>query len=414
MPEGIAFTKIAAGYRFSLAIGSDGQIYAWGEGVVPVDENSGFGESHLPIRLPSPAGVTFTDISAGPGHSLAIGSDGKTYAWGRNWGGVLGTGNDQDTGVPTEVILPEGVKFVQVEAGNEYSLAIAEDGDTYHWGYTKRVPGRSDGSEYVLPEKVLTPPGVQFTSISLPPTSAGSPVNAAAIGTDSKVYTWGFNYPGQEDEVEGESGFSQYPTPAPLPPGLTLTQVSAGAGYTVGTDASGTVYSWGDNTYGNLGDGTSEFRTSPVTLQPEITVTEGTFGEVPGTDLTVNDDGTLSVVAPEHAPGPVDVAVAWKLVNTAQSPVLYSNGFTYLPPNEAPTITNLMDQTVELGQEAQFSVTVTGVPTPDVRWEVSTDAGVTWESVGSDTSAEVSTDKHSLAVAAAGIALLGVRKLRKA
>ncbi|XBH21731.1 hypothetical protein V5R04_00445 [Jonesiaceae bacterium BS-20] len=55
--------------------------------------------------------------------------------------------------------------------------------------------------------------------------------------------------------------------------------------------------------YGNLGDGTSEFRTSPVTLQPEITVTEVTFGGVPGTDLTVNDDGALSVVAPEHAPG---------------------------------------------------------------------------------------------------------------
>ncbi|XBH21732.1 hypothetical protein V5R04_00450 [Jonesiaceae bacterium BS-20] len=107
---------------------------------------------------------------------------------GAKLGCVLGTGNDQDTGAPTEVILPEGVRFVQVEAGNEYSLAIAEDGDTYHWGYTKRVPGRSDGSEYVLPEKVLTPPGV------------------------------------------------------------THTQASAGAGYTVGTDASGTVNSWGDTT----------------------------------------------------------------------------------------------------------------------------------------------------------------------
>ncbi|MEG0595479.1 MAG: chromosome condensation regulator RCC1, partial [Aurantimicrobium sp.] len=112
VPEpAVTFTSISVGYSHSLALGSNGKTYAWGANFSGQLGNGTNTDSDVPVLVQAPAGVTFTSISAGSSHSLALGSDGNTYAWGYNWYGQLGNGTNTDSDVPVLVQAPAGVTF---------------------------------------------------------------------------------------------------------------------------------------------------------------------------------------------------------------------------------------------------------------------------------------------------------------
>ncbi|MEG0298786.1 MAG: hypothetical protein RR609_04300, partial [Aurantimicrobium sp.] len=85
------------------------------------------------VTVPEPA-VTFTSISVGYSHSLALGSNGKTYAWGANFSGQLGDGTNTNRNVPVLVQAPAGVTFTSISVGYSHSLALGSNGKTYAWG----------------------------------------------------------------------------------------------------------------------------------------------------------------------------------------------------------------------------------------------------------------------------------------
>ena len=152
LPADFTYVQVSAGGRHSLALGSDGYVYAWG--------NNGFGQlgnnttsssndsNHVPVRVRDPAsptdtskGLKATQVSAGYWHSLALDSDGNTYAWGYNSSGQLGNNMKTDSYVPARVRDPasptdtsKGLKATQVSAGYWHSLALDSDGNTYAWG----------------------------------------------------------------------------------------------------------------------------------------------------------------------------------------------------------------------------------------------------------------------------------------
>jgi len=141
LPAGVTATAIAAGGNHSLAIGSNGNVYAWGfnyEGQLGngIDsQNSTTPQSKVPVLVKLPAGVTARAIAAGENHSLAIGSDGKLYAWGWNNFGQLGIGStDTDRPTPVVVTLSAGVTPTAITAGSLHSLATGSDGNLYAWG----------------------------------------------------------------------------------------------------------------------------------------------------------------------------------------------------------------------------------------------------------------------------------------
>ena len=82
-----------------------------------------------------PAGVTAVDVSAGSGHSLAIGSDGRVYAWGRNLDGQLGNGSSTAHSTPVALSLPGGSVPTEISAGIDHSVAMIAGGEAYGWGY---------------------------------------------------------------------------------------------------------------------------------------------------------------------------------------------------------------------------------------------------------------------------------------
>ena len=137
---------------FSLAIGSDGKLYAWG-----TDGRSQLGDSMTTTQVQTPEAITLasgvfpTAISAGSYHSLAIGSDGKLYTWGENSAAQLGNGTTSAQDGPAAITLASGVFPTAISAGSFHSLAIGSDGKLYTWG-TSNYGELGDGKAFSVVE----------------------------------------------------------------------------------------------------------------------------------------------------------------------------------------------------------------------------------------------------------------------
>ena len=152
LPEDFTYLQVSAGYAHSLAVGSDGNAYGWGynnRGQLGDGTSSGYRTAPVRVKTPDrktypdlPADFTYLQVIAGSNHSLALGSDGNAYAWGYNGYGQLGNNSYSESHVPVRVRDPanptdksKGLRAAQVSAGWNHSLALGSDGNTYAWGY---------------------------------------------------------------------------------------------------------------------------------------------------------------------------------------------------------------------------------------------------------------------------------------
>lgn len=228
-PAGVtAFTAIAAGHEHNLALGNDGKVYAWGNGV---SGQIGNGTNNYSTLVPTPVAlpVGVTAIAAGHSHSLALGNDGKIYTWGANWGGQLGNGTNTPSNVPVAVTFPAGVsRFTDVVAGEGHSFGLGNDGRYYAWG-ENNLGELGVGTRFAssnLPLAVALPAGVtSFTEIS------GGADHSLGLGDDGKLYAWGNNGWGQLGNGTPAYNFSTVPTPVSIPAGVT--KFAAGNDYSV-------------------------------------------------------------------------------------------------------------------------------------------------------------------------------------
>ncbi|KAA8818333.1 hypothetical protein CSQ85_09230 [Bifidobacterium rousetti] len=267
MPDGVHFTQVSAGYYHSLAIGDDGNTYAWGNNIQGELGNNSTNQSNVPVMVKMPEGVHFTQVSAGDSHSLAIGDNGNTYAWGDNYYGQLGNDSTNLSRVPVKVTMPEGVRFTQVSAGYRHSLAIGDDGNTYAWGANWYGElGNASTNQSNVPVQVKIPKaGVHFTQVS-----AGY-YHSLAIGDDDNAYAWGNNNTGQLGNASTNQ--SNVPVQVKTPDGVHFTQVSADYGYSLAIGSDGNTYAWGRNINGQLGDESTDEHHTPVTVHMPAGVT---------------------------------------------------------------------------------------------------------------------------------------------
>jgi alpha-tubulin suppressor-like RCC1 family protein len=162
--RGLTFTQVAVGNFYTVAVGSDGSAHAWGNNAFGQLGNGTTTASSVPVSVLAPAGVTFTQVAAGTASTIAIGSDGNTYTWGNNANGELGNGTTTASSVPVRMQAPAGVTFTQVAASASSMVAVGSDGNTYAWGNNGDGElGNGNTAASSVPVQVQAPAGVTLS-----------------------------------------------------------------------------------------------------------------------------------------------------------------------------------------------------------------------------------------------------------
>jgi alpha-tubulin suppressor-like RCC1 family protein len=209
-----------------------------------------------PVKVKIPAGVTVTSIRAGCDDSVALTSAGAVLAWGDNTFGQVGDGTTKTRETPVSVKLPKGTKVSAVRAGCEDTIALTTAGTVLSWGFGKfgELGNGKTGNAHA-PVAVHLPKGVKIKSIS-----AGCEHNLA-LATSGTLYSWGANGFGQLGDGTRKS--SHTPVVVKLPAGVKATGVTAGCDFALAFTTRG-LYAWGLNNDGQLGAGNQKNHDVPV------------------------------------------------------------------------------------------------------------------------------------------------------
>ena len=199
-------------------------------------------------------------ISGGGTHSLAVRGDGTVWAWGfaGSWcGGGLGDGT---TGISSTPIQASGLSpVVAVAGGWMFSLALSRDGTVWAWGC---APFGQLGDLTRIPRATPT----QVASLTSVVAVAAGYGHALAVKDDGTVWAWGHNGSGQlgDGTVAANRVDPGRPIPRPVSGITGIVAVAGGFAHSLALKRDGTVWAWGSNDSGQLGDGTTISRLTPI------------------------------------------------------------------------------------------------------------------------------------------------------
>jgi hypothetical protein len=248
--------QIAAGEFHTLALRADGTLWAWG-----FNQNGQLGDGTSVDKLvPTKIGTgKWLYVAAGKAHSLGIDDKGALWAWGRNFNGQLGDATVLPRLAPVKITVAGTATWTAVAAGDTHSLGRRSDGTLWAWGGNASGQlgnGDATGADVNAPVQVGTQ---SWASIS----AGGS--HSAAIRTEGTLWTWG-------DNLSGQLGLSST-TKSAVPVQVVLagnannwSAVSAGLKHTVAIRTDGTLWTWGSNSNGQIGNNTLLDQTAPVQI----------------------------------------------------------------------------------------------------------------------------------------------------
>jgi alpha-tubulin suppressor-like RCC1 family protein len=268
---GSSWKQIACGYGFTAAIKTDGTLWLWGKnddfvrGTGVLGDNTVVAKSS-PVQIVT--GGTWTQVAGGYWHAAAIKTDGTLWTWGGNLvGGPLGDNTTISKSSPVQTIT-RGTNWSKVACGGRSTYAIKTDGTLWTWGtnYDGRL-GDNTTTRRFSPVQTAAG-GTNWSQVASSGNGNGYG-HCAAIKTDGTLWLWGLNYSGQLGDNTVVSKSSPVQT---VTGGTNWKQVSCGGAHTAAVKTDGTLWTWGGNSYGNgLGDNTTTNRSSPVQ-----TITGGT------------------------------------------------------------------------------------------------------------------------------------------
>ncbi|MDH5720563.1 MAG: DUF4215 domain-containing protein [Spirochaetia bacterium] len=274
-----------AGNNLSAALKTGGSLYRWGYDPIFID--SGFtsifsvsgniaavkadGTLWTMTAGSAPSQKTtdadWIDVSAGYAHTAAVKTDGTLWAWGENDDGQLGDGTTVDSSLPIlvtpnmnldAIMLQTGAQFnwAMVSAGSSYTMAIKAGGTLWGWG-TNGNYKLGDGS--ITTRYAPVQIGIDTNWLSV---SAGNGSHTMGIKTDGSLWGWGYNLYGQL----GDGASSMRYVPKNIGTDINWRMVSAGNSHTAAVKTDGTLYTWGFNNVGQLGLGDTTTRKTPQLL----------------------------------------------------------------------------------------------------------------------------------------------------
>ncbi len=245
---------ISTGDSHACAATSAGALKCWGSNAF-----GQIGDGTAAMRL-APTGVLnlsngMVGVAAGGMHSCGLTASGRVKCWGFNRHGELGDGSNENRLAPVDVVGLPG-PAVAITVGDFHSCALLATGGVKCWGYNNygQLGDRTNTTRWA-PVDVY---GLTGNVIAI---DAGSN-HTCAILTQGTLLCWGDNYAGQlgigtKDEMDA-------PTRVKNLAGIAIVAVRAGTSHTCALTSAGGVKCWGGNSSGELGDGTTDIRLSPV------------------------------------------------------------------------------------------------------------------------------------------------------
>ena len=250
---GTNWKQVSGGQSHTAAIKTDGKLWTWGW------NNTGqLGDNTLTDRL-SPVqtiagGTNWKQVAGGLYHTAAIKTNGELWSWGWNGVGQLGTNTAADRSSPVQTIAA-GTNWKQVSCGQSYTAAIKTDGTLWTWGFNNYGQlGDNTLTNRSSPVQT-TAAGTNWKQV------AGGAAHTAAINTTGELWTWGYNGGGQLGDNTDTSKSNPVQT---IAGGTNWKQVAGGSNHTAAIKTDGTLWIWGHNSNGGLGDNTTTDRSSPV------------------------------------------------------------------------------------------------------------------------------------------------------
>jgi alpha-tubulin suppressor-like RCC1 family protein len=239
--------SVSAGERYLAVLAADGTVWTWGDNAIgQLGDGTNINRS-IPAAVPNL--VDIISLEAGGSHALALQSDGHVMAWGDNSYGQLGTGDTTSSSMPK--VIPTLPKVRRIAAGFLRSAALTKDGTVWTWGY-----------QYYNNQDVFTINPIAVPELSDVVDIAAGYEHVVAVKADGTVWAWGSNYANQIANGNPWWKFQDVPFQVPnLPP---IAKVASKYDHTLAIATDGTVWSWGYNFDGQLGDGTTDARQIPV------------------------------------------------------------------------------------------------------------------------------------------------------
>jgi alpha-tubulin suppressor-like RCC1 family protein len=282
--------EIGTSNSTQYALLTDGSLYAWGLGTLgQLGDGRSENSFARPVRVRFPAGVKIASIpdDAMPYDTgLAVDTKGRVWGWGHNGGGELCLGNTRAYRTPVRLPLSR----VTALAGASNHAVYDADGTVYACGQNM-AGDLGDGSlrSSTKPVRVAGLDGSLVTRL------VASFANSGALLFDGEYYDWGYNGNGQlGDGHPGRS--SDVPVRVKLP--HPVTQVAQGGsiwhnGQTLVFLSDDSLWSWGDNWAGQLGDQTTVTRPSPVRISSPAGVTYRSLATGSATSYAVSTTGKV-------------------------------------------------------------------------------------------------------------------------
>jgi alpha-tubulin suppressor-like RCC1 family protein len=261
----LAFRQVSAGLFHTCGVTPGNLVYCWGQNF-----RGQLGDGTTDRRLTPVAvagGLRFRQVSAGDANTCGVTTDDVAYCWGWNINGRLGDGTTIDR--PTPVAVAGGLRFRQVLADG-IACGLTTSDVAYCWG--SNAGGRlGDGTTTESPTPVAVAGGLRFRQLFM---NAGS-VHTCGVTRRGQAYCWGVNFQGQL----GDGTTSERPTPVAVSGGLRFREMSLSGFHTCGVTPGNVAYCWGDNQAGELGDGTTQdIEPTPVAVAGGLRFREVTSG----------------------------------------------------------------------------------------------------------------------------------------
>lgn len=255
VPGNLRFTRLSTYGRTTCGITAQGAAYCWGyNGWGALGAGSNAAMSVTPVAVAG--NHTFKDITVGGDHACGVTTANQGYCWGNNDWRQLGTGNNTIAGTP--VAIAGNLAFATIAAGSSATCGVVLNGDAYCWG-ANSIGQAGDGGTIAYGNVYVSQPQKVAGGFAFAKASLGMQY-ACGIATTGAAYCWGSNTLGKL----GNGNTGDTSTPKIVTGGLTFASISTGGNHACGVGTDGYAYCWGGNGNGQLGHAGANTTTVPT------------------------------------------------------------------------------------------------------------------------------------------------------